>query len=593
MLPADADPMDVRYNMINWVHRSTRGWSYGGGVTDPRTGEIIKGNVTLGSLRIRQDILIGTGLMAPYAGLDPDDAPDLTDLVPDATEDDVAKMSLARIRQLAAHEVGHTLGLEHNFAASTYGRASVMDYPAPYVKIADGALDLSEAYAKGLGAYDFWAIQWGYGADDRTANAVAEDGVSRGLRFVDDDDSRSPRSGHPLGSLWDNGPDAVAELKRVMAVRQIALSRFGLHNLPIGAPVSTLEVRLLPLYLLHRYQIAAAAKWIGGADFTYAIRTATGTSPAMPFQIVPAERQREALAALLTTLDPSVLDAAAVAARDASADGIRLRRRPLGTLRQPRDAVLRSARRREHRGRSHGVGAAAARARGPAGGLPCARSEEPGLHRCRQRAGSEDVYGRHAGAPGRPGAPPDDSISRRHAVDCACFECRRLICRAGRCASWPSCRACRAADGRRCDWHRASRRHPALPRAPGNAGAADAAIADTARRADRLRPYFFSSGHCRRRRGRLGVVEDEDFLARRHVAEVAAGRFLDRRRVLAEATSLGLQPLVLSRERDRGRSRAPRTRGGPASSPTGRLRRRATRRRASAPQARGRSGSGG
>ncbi len=307
VLPVDADPMDIRYNMIDWVHRSSRGWSYGGGVTDPRTGEIIKGNVTLGSLRIRQDILIGTGLMAPYAGLDQDGAPELTDLVPDATEDDVAKMSLARIRQLAAHEVGHTLGLEHNFAASTYGRASVMDYPAPYVKISDGALDLSEAYAKGLGAYDFWAIQWGYGADERTANAVAEDGVSRGLRFVDDDDSRSPRSGHPLGSLWDNGPDAVAELKRVMAVRQLALSRFGLHNLPIGAPVSTLEVRLLPLYLLHRYQIAAAAKWIGGADFSYAIRTATGTSPATPFQIVPAERQREALAALLTTLEPPVL----------------------------------------------------------------------------------------------------------------------------------------------------------------------------------------------------------------------------------------------------------------------------------------------
>jgi hypothetical protein len=307
VLPPDADPMDIRYNMINWVHRSSRGWSYGGGVTDPRTGEIIKGNVTLGSLRIRQDILIGAGLMAPYSGLDLDDGPEITDLVPDATEDDVAKMSLARIRQLAAHEVGHTLGLEHNFAASTYGRASVMDYPAPYITLKDGALDLSEAYAKGLGSYDLWAIQWGYGADERTANAVAEDGVSRGLRFVDDNDSRSPRSGHPLGSLWDNGPDAVAELKRVLDVRQIALSRFGLHNLPVGAPVSTLEVRLLPLYLMHRYQIAAAAKWLGGANFNYSIRTTTGTSPEMPFRIVPADHQRDALAALLSTLDPSVL----------------------------------------------------------------------------------------------------------------------------------------------------------------------------------------------------------------------------------------------------------------------------------------------
>ena len=58
VLPADVDPMDVRYNIVQWVHRYTRGWSYGNAIADPRTGEILKGQVTLGSLRYRQDYLI-------------------------------------------------------------------------------------------------------------------------------------------------------------------------------------------------------------------------------------------------------------------------------------------------------------------------------------------------------------------------------------------------------------------------------------------------------------------------------------------------------------------------------------------------------
>ncbi|HEX8688126.1 MAG TPA: zinc-dependent metalloprotease, partial [Pyrinomonadaceae bacterium] len=322
ILPADADPMDARYNMINWVHRSSRGWSYGGSITDPRTGEVIKGNVTLGSLRIRQDYLIGTGLVPLYGGdarrgaggswseCDLGGADDgaeyLAQLDPSV---DPARMSLARIRQLAAHEVGHTLGLAHNFAASTYGRASVMDYPAPLVEIKNGRLDLSNAYATGIGAYDKFAVTYAYAQFPRGAEEAAElekilqAGVRAGMLFISDADARPAGAAHPLASLWDNGADPVAMLRHEMEVRRIALRQFGLGNVPAGTPLSLLEAKLLPLYLHHRYQLQAAVKSVGGLYYTYAVKTAAGgPSPAEVQQVVPAARQRDALAAVLDTL---------------------------------------------------------------------------------------------------------------------------------------------------------------------------------------------------------------------------------------------------------------------------------------------------
>jgi hypothetical protein len=316
VLPPDADPMDARYNMINWVHRSSRGWSYGGGIIDPRTGEIIKGNVTLGSLRIRQDYLLGTGLVPVFGDATRgvcelgasggDDAEYLAQLDP---SNDSARMSLARIRQLSAHEVGHTLGLAHNFAASTYGRASVMDYPAPLVEIKNGRLDLSNAYAAGIGAYDKFAITYAYAQFPQGADEAAElekvltEGVRAGMLFISDDDARPPGAAHPLASLWDNGADPVATLRHEMEVRRIALRQFGLANVPAGTPLSLLEAKLLPLYLHHRYQLQAAVKSVGGLYYTYAVKTAAGgPSPAEVQSIVPAARQRDALAAVLDTL---------------------------------------------------------------------------------------------------------------------------------------------------------------------------------------------------------------------------------------------------------------------------------------------------
>jgi len=284
VLPADADPLDIRYNVINWVHRSTRGWSYGASVMDPRSGEIIKGVVLLGSLRIRQDVLLARGLMAEYDPLDPKTSPSL--------------MALQRIRQLSAHEVGHTLGLDHNMAASTYGRASVMDYPAPYVKIVNGALDLSEAYTNGVGPYDIAAIKYTY--QPVSSEAELDALAAATPLFVSDPHSRPAGGAHPLGSVWDNGADPVATLRHEIEVRRIALEQFGMRNLERGEPLSRLEEILLPLYLHHRYQLGAAVKSIGGVHFTYG-----ATDAPRP---VPVAEQRNALDAALATLEPVFLE---------------------------------------------------------------------------------------------------------------------------------------------------------------------------------------------------------------------------------------------------------------------------------------------
>src|SRR5712671_3430859 len=297
MLPEDADLMDLRYNVIQWVHRATRGWSYGAAVIDPRTGEIIKGHVTLGSLRVRQDYLIAESLLAPYEKGQPISVK-------------MQEMALARLRQLAAHEVGHTLGLMHNYSASTVNRSSVMDYPPPYVKLgAEGAPDLSEAYATEIGEWDKVSIAFGYqdflpGMDEHVAlNKILLDAFARGLRYLTDQDARPAGSSSSVAHLWDSGANAVDELNRIMQVRAAALKRFGANNIPEGAPLATIEDSLVPVYMLHRYQVEAAAKFVGGMDYTFAVRGDGET----PTKIVPPGEQRRALAAVLATLRPSAL----------------------------------------------------------------------------------------------------------------------------------------------------------------------------------------------------------------------------------------------------------------------------------------------
>ncbi|MEQ9103495.1 MAG: zinc-dependent metalloprotease [Rhodothermales bacterium] len=298
MLPAGADPLDVRYNVINWLHRSTRGWSYGSSITDPRTGEILKGHVQLGSLRVRQDYLIAEGLLAPY------DAESIARREASG-EDPMLEMALARIRQLSAHEIGHTIGIMHNFAASPTDRASVMDYPAPLpVLRPDGTVDLDHAYDTGIGEWDEYAVRYGYtefapGADEKAElEAILKEMRDKGLMFISDSDARAPGGAHPQAHLWDNGANPVTTLDDFMAIRRQALDRFGVANLRPDRPLALLEEVLVPLYLGHRYQVEAVSKLVGGMDYAYAMR-GDGQPPPTP---IPADVQERALGALLDVL---------------------------------------------------------------------------------------------------------------------------------------------------------------------------------------------------------------------------------------------------------------------------------------------------
>ena len=293
LLPDGANPLDIRYNVINWVHRSTRGWSTGGSVTDPRTGEIIKGVVTLGSLRVRQDYLIAEGLLSPYEN-------------GEETPPELREWALARIRQLSAHEVGHTLGLSHNYYDSTAGRISVMDYPHPLVTLRpDKTLDSSSVYAVGIGEWDKVAIAYGYqdfpdGTDEQAALAtLLNEAWARDLRFLTNQDLET----HPRADQWSNGTDAAIELDRMMEVRRVALDRFGETAIKRGRPMATIEEVLVPLYLHHRYQVEAAASVVGGVDYIYAMRG----DGRRPVQWAPGAAQRAAIDALMRTLTPAEL----------------------------------------------------------------------------------------------------------------------------------------------------------------------------------------------------------------------------------------------------------------------------------------------
>lgn len=297
MLPEDADPLDVRYNVIQWVHRSTRGWSYGASVVDPRTGEIIKGHVSLGSLRIRQDFMIAQALMnRPFAESD-------------ENHEQMLEMALARIRQLSAHEVGHTLGFAHNFAASVNDRASVMDYPHPQFILQDGKINFSDAYDTGIGIWDEVTVRYSYAdipkntSERAFLNDVISEATKKGLQFITDSDARAMGGAHVNAHLWDNGKSAVEELEDILEVREVAIANFSEENIRENEPYSVLEDVFVPLYFLHRYQTEAAVKLIGGLDYNYAVKGGGEDT----FEVLEEKLQKDALEAVLQTLSAEVL----------------------------------------------------------------------------------------------------------------------------------------------------------------------------------------------------------------------------------------------------------------------------------------------
>ena len=293
VLPDDADPMDVRYNLIQWIHRSTRGWSYGASIIDPRTGEIIKGQVSLGSLRVRQDYMILSGLL---------DNPNDID-----NKKLIKKTSLDRIRQLSAHEIGHTLGFAHNYISSANNRSSVMDYPHPKIEIVNGKINIDNAYSKNIGDWDKISVRYAYTDiqenEDLELNLIMEEAVNKGLYFLSDSDSRPVGSANPLSHLWDNGELPYKELNKLLKVRDLALQNIDLENLIDGETYDRIEDILVPIYMLHRYQIEATAKAIGGVDYLYFVKNRNNDK----VKFVNSKLQIESLESLLNVLNPKNL----------------------------------------------------------------------------------------------------------------------------------------------------------------------------------------------------------------------------------------------------------------------------------------------
>ncbi|OGS72321.1 MAG: peptidase [Flavobacteria bacterium RIFCSPLOWO2_12_FULL_35_11] len=295
ILPEGVDPLDIRYNVIQWVHRSTRGWSYGASIVDPRTGEILKGHVSLGSLRIRQDYLIAQALLGATEKM--------------GDENPLLQMALARIRQLSTHEIGHTLGFTHNFASSYNNRASVMDYPHPFVKLTDGNIDLSQAYTTGVGEWDKAIVAYSYQDfpkqinEQSALNEIIQNSIDKGLKFITDSDTRAPGGAHIYAHLWDNGTDPAKELERILKIRAIAISNFSANNIKDNEPYTVLEDVFVPLYFFHRYQAEAAAKMIGGMEYSYAVK-GDGQTIVKP---IDPKIEREALQSLLNSFSVETL----------------------------------------------------------------------------------------------------------------------------------------------------------------------------------------------------------------------------------------------------------------------------------------------
>jgi hypothetical protein len=290
-LPGDVDPLSIGVNVITWVARTTRGFSWTNFVVDPRTGQILKTLICLDGMRLRADRLLFDALTAPYT-----DHPDLADR-------DAALRQ--RFKLLVAHEVGHTLGLRHQYIGSAQGNSSVMDYPFPNITLdADGIPRLRDVFPNAVGPWDKFMVQYGYQSftPDEEAARLADliDGIERqGFYWMTDEDSNHA---DPFVEKWDFGADPVAALNTVLSIRRAAMQRFSRAAIPANEPLATLQDALVPVYLLHQFAVKPVAAMLGGFTYRHSMRDGAHPEPVSP------EQQRQALHALLSTLDPATLN---------------------------------------------------------------------------------------------------------------------------------------------------------------------------------------------------------------------------------------------------------------------------------------------
>jgi hypothetical protein len=345
---ADFDPFDVRYNVLRWATSPGDGYAVALFRANPLTGEILNASIrvdasivglTARSFRWEDELKSFTGV-APtpdpkalyhceYGQLGMREAAfgltalELLALPGDGLSPaDREKYVQQYVTETVAHEMGHVLGLRHNFKASTFhgvdelnnvdltGKTglggSVMDYNA--ANIAPEGVKQGDYFMVNLGPYDCWAIEYGYtawpGLKDPEAErpklaTIAARAAEPGLAYATDEDVAdvgfAAHATDPLASRFDMGADPLAFAKARAALLKKLFAQLEAKSPKPGESYADTRRKFGLLLGQYLATFRVAGKYVGGLYFTRARKGDPG-APETPFSVVPAERQREALA---------------------------------------------------------------------------------------------------------------------------------------------------------------------------------------------------------------------------------------------------------------------------------------------------------